>query len=131
MVLASTLVLTLALGCGGKRTYQVVGRVTFKDGTPLTGGQVVFEPVDKEATVGARGQVQPDGTFRMGTYRDDDGVIEGRHKVLVVPPLPRILDERRPAPPIIHPRFQKFETSGLEYTVTRDNKDYAIVVDRP
>jgi hypothetical protein len=119
------------MGCGGKRTYQVAGKVTFKDGTPLNGGQVVFEPVDKDAKIGARGQIQADGTFRMGTYRDDDGVSEGKHKVLVVPPLPPILDERRPAPPILHPRFQKFDSSGLEYTVTRDNKEYHIIVEKP
>src|SRR5262245_48305197 len=117
--------LLAALGCGGRRLYPVRGKVTFPDGQPLSGGQVVFESVD-DPTMSARGEIQSDGTFRMGTFKDSDGVLAGRHRVLVVPPL-----GPNPDKPVrvIDPRFQSFDTSGLEYTAP--DEEFNITVERP
>jgi hypothetical protein len=109
----------------------VKGRVVFKgDGTPLPGGMVVFEPVDANNKVSVRGQIQSDGTFRLGTYKDDDGAPEGKYRASVVPPVQYLLE--RPPPPLFHPRFQDAKTSGLEFTVTRGgNNDFTIEVTKP
>jgi len=118
-------------GCGGRKLYPVQGRVIFPDGSPLTGGWVVFEPVEPAANVSARGQIQTDGTFLLGTLRDNDGAVAGRHRALVVPPLPPKLDERNPPPPPIHARFRNFDTSELEFVVTPGPNEFTIRVERP
>jgi hypothetical protein len=117
-------------GCGGRRLYPVQGKVVFQDGTPLTGGLVVFEAVDPAAKVCASGPIRDDGTFRLGTDKEGDGAVAGRHRVLVVPPVPPKLQERNPPTPI-HPRFQHFDTSKLEFTVVPGPNEFTIVVEKP
>lgn len=77
--LALGFVAVLAAGCGGSgvKTYPVSGKVTFEDGSPLTKGTVVFE----STTMAAMGQIQPDGTYTLTTYKDGDGAPEGSYKV--------------------------------------------------
>jgi hypothetical protein len=118
-----------AAGCGSKM-YPVQGKVIFKDGRALSGGQVIFEPEDKEANFSARGDIQADGTFRMGTHTDDDGVPAGTYRAVVMPKPPPNPDQRPRPPPPIHPRFQSFDKSGLKYTVPGDPK-LTIEVDKP
>jgi hypothetical protein len=118
-------------GCGGRRLYPVEGRVTFKNGAAYTGGgQVFFEPADKVATGSARGTLQPDGTFRMGTYQDADGVHEGRYRVAVVPPPPRNLERPPPDWPPFDKRFSRHSTSNLEYVVKPGHNEYNITVEK-
>jgi hypothetical protein len=115
-------------GCGS-RTYPVEGRVVFRDGkeaTELAGGFVTFEA--EESQVSAQGEIQPDGTFRMGTFKPGDGAVPGRHKVLV---MPRPADNPdRPPPPVLHPRYQRLETSGLEVTVEPKKNQVTLTVER-
>jgi hypothetical protein len=120
-------------GCGGVNTYPVRGQVVYKDGAPVTGGTVIFEPVDKSAKVSARGDIRPDGSFRLGSYKDSDGAPEGEYHVLVVPPAPPEENERRPAPPPIPRKYRSPDTSPLQLTVTRDGSknDFRIELDRP
>ncbi|HEV3204022.1 MAG TPA: hypothetical protein VGY77_06555 [Gemmataceae bacterium] len=123
--------LLVVIGCGGKKLYPVEGKVVFPDGTPMIGGWVEFEPMDGKANVSAKGQIQKDGTFRLGTNREGDGAIEGRHRILIVPPLPPRLEERGALKPLIAQRFQRFETSGLEFTVTPGKNFCPIKVEKP
>jgi hypothetical protein len=127
----SALALLWVVGCGGKKLYPVEGKVVFPDGTPLTGGWVEFEPLDAKGTVSAKGRIQTDGTFRLGTHGEDDGAIEGRYRILVVPPLPPRLEERKAFKPVIAPRYQSFEKSGLEFTVTPGKNVCPIKVEKP
>jgi hypothetical protein len=128
------LALAGAVGCGGTNLYPVRGTVAFKGGapvTPLVGGQVVFEPLDPGAKQSARGDIQPDGTFRLGTYRDGDGAPPGTYKVLVMPPPPSPSDEKRPKPRVLHPRYQRPSETPLKFTVRRGDNDCPITVERP
>jgi hypothetical protein len=120
-------------GCGGSNLYPAQGKVIFKDGTPLTAGWVVFESATPGAKAGARGDIQPDGTFQLSTSKEGDGALEGPYRVAVVPPLPPGAKEGTPVRPLIHPRFQRPETSHLEFTVTPDKQKnyFTIVVDKP
>ena len=126
----------LLAGCGGQPlpTYPAGGKVVFPDGTPLTGGWVEFQPVQAAKPVGARGEIQPDGTFRLSTFAAGDGAVEGEHRALVQPPLqgPDV-EAAFFAPPIIDPRLRDFETSGLKFTVTRSRakNHFEIQVQRP
>jgi hypothetical protein len=123
------LALAAAAGCGSKM-YPVQGKVVYKDGQPLPGGQVIFEPEDPEAKFSVRGDIQADGTFQMGTFTDDDGVPAGTYRAAVVPKPSPNPDARPRPPPPIHPRFGRFDKSGLKYTVPRDH-ELTILVEKP
>jgi len=64
-----------------------VGGTISIDGKPLTQGKVMFAPVARgdglEAGKAAVGIIQPDGTFKLSTYRDGDGAIVGEHWVTI------------------------------------------------
>jgi hypothetical protein len=135
-LLLRSLALITLVGCGsgGVRTYPVSGTVTFSDGTPLAGGLVQFRSVTGEHRVGARGPIQQDGSYQLGTFEFDDGVVEGDHEVLVTPPpFQGDRDEIRYIPEIIHRKHSSFTTSGLRYTVSTDGGDnqFDIIVERP
>jgi hypothetical protein len=96
LVIVALAVLVIgAAGCqSGKATMPVThvvkGMVRFKDGKPLKGGSIQFEPVaNRSLTI--RGEIKKDGTFSLYTLlvdgRKADGAIEGTHKVLVIPPM--------------------------------------------
>jgi hypothetical protein len=140
-LLAVGLLLTGALpttlgGCGdgSQPTYRAGGRVTFPDGKPLAGGRVEFAPVQSNLGPAARGQIQPDGSFQLSTYRPNDGAVEGEHVALVVPPLPEGgLEGMKILPMPIDSRFTQFDTSGLKCTVSCDpaKNQFVLQVSRP
>ena len=123
------------VGCGGGglSTYSAGGKVTFPDGTPLAGGWVEFQPVNSEHAVSARGEIQADGTFELGTNEPGDGAIEGEHRALVTPPpFQGDRDEMTSVPETIDRKFQQFDTSGLKFTVTAGGDNhFEIQVTRP
>ena len=91
-------------------------------------------PVNNEHNLGAKGFVQPDGTFRMGTYKEDDGAIEGEHLVIVVPSNKDPKDDTGGPPRgIVDVHFRNFNTSGLRVNVTKDASanDFTLKVERP
>jgi hypothetical protein len=108
----------LATGCGGK-TASVEGTVVFKDSQApakeLAGYVVTLEL--EGGNVSATGMVQPDGTFRVSTYREGDGAVPGKHRVALTPPLPQ--GDRPIPPPILPPRYGDLKTSGLEIEVKK------------
>jgi hypothetical protein len=73
--------LPLAAGCGQAKTVKVAGVVTL-DGKPLGGATVTFTPVGDGRP--ASGRTDTDGSFRLTTFRSDDGALPGEYKVLVV-----------------------------------------------
>jgi hypothetical protein len=125
----------LVAGCGGSKipTYRAGGKVTFPDGKPLARGSVMFRTADGGRAT-ARGQIQPDGSFKLSTFAPDDGAVAGKHQVLVVVPLLGT-DPEGPAPPTpspIDPRFAGYETSGLEFIVNDSGQNqFEIVVTPP
>jgi hypothetical protein len=130
-ILLAAVALAVLGGCGSRK-YPVVGKVVFKDGTPLPGGMVVFSPLDPANHVGARGYIQPDGTFQLSTEKEGDGSLQGRYKVLVRPPTQgRGEDDPRRNLPLIDLRYCSFDTSPLEFEVKAGKNDYTIEVDKP
>ncbi len=88
---AATLCLLLGLatsGCGERlpEVVPVYGTVTWK-GKPLTDGTVMLHP--KHATDGgqprrpATGLLDEHGSYRVSTFRTDDGAMPGEYYVLV------------------------------------------------
>jgi hypothetical protein len=129
--LAALTVLLGFAGCGSRGYYPVSGRVTFADGSPLDEGIVICETQNGDKTVMARGTLQRDGTFQLGTLQPRDGAPPGKYRVLVVA---RALSEREKEakkPPVIDPKFEKFETSGLKLEVKEGSDDLMITVTKP
>jgi hypothetical protein len=125
---AALLVLLLMAGCGN-RLYPVRGTVTLEDGTPLTKGLVVFEGNVGGAPIMARGEVQADGTYQLGTYQLEDGVPPGRYRVLVNPmDHSDVPDERKNLPFDI--KYLRYDTSGLEYEVKAGRNEFSIKLAR-
>ena len=127
----TALILTAVAGCGSASTYPVRGKVRFKDGTPLAGGQVLFRPINGKPPMSARSDIQPDGSFALGTYEVGDGAMAGKYQAAINPPLPPKLSAKRTQKPILDPRFGKYETSGLEFEVKPGTNNFTIAVTRP
>jgi hypothetical protein len=120
---AALLLLLGAVGCGA-RPYPVRGTVTLEDGTPVTSGMVSFETKDVEKPITARGEIKPDGSYELGTYKPGDGALPGVYRVTVTPlaqnpdlPVPK---------PAYDARYTSFDTSGLEFEVKAAANEYPI-----
>jgi hypothetical protein len=124
------LLLGFATGCGGPQPVR--GTVTLEDGTPLTKGMVVFESMAGDNKITARGDIRPDGTFQLGTYKPGDGVPPGKYRVLIAPRDDmEDIDSPNRKPLAFDRRYSDFKTSGLEFEVKPGSNDFPIRVTRP
>lgn len=97
-------------------------------------GLVEFESLDGEwKGRNARGVIQDDGSFLLTTGKLGDGAVAGRHRAIVRQPYPDVdlLEGERLPPPMIDPKFGRYETSGLEFTVKEQENDIVIEVSKP
>lgn len=129
--LAVGLLLGSAVGCGpATGVHPVRGHVQAADGRRPT-----FGVVELTADAGGRvasGLIQDDGTFRLSTFREGDGAVAGRHRVIVVQTVntEHIPLEQHHHVLDVHPRYARYESSGLEFTVDPRGQNYLeIVVD--
>jgi hypothetical protein len=133
-VLPVALVLALGVTAGcGKGRYPVRGKVTLEDGTPLTKGLVVFESTEEKPPITARGDIQADGTYQLGTDKPGNGVPAGKYRALVSPRDYENIDglEGPRRPPSFDPRFADFSSSGLQFEVKSGPNEIPIQVTRP
>jgi hypothetical protein len=127
--------LTGLAGCGGEPAkVPAEGKVVWADGSPakeLAGGVVQFEP--PKNGVGARGVIGPDGSFKIGTNKEADGVVPGEYRVLVAENRP-VVKEREDgpelAPPKMDPKFGDWQTSGLTATITSGTNSLTLKVEK-
>ncbi|HEY7428618.1 MAG TPA: hypothetical protein VH682_30590 [Gemmataceae bacterium] len=126
--LACLLSLLGTAGCGNG-LYTVQGKVVYEDGSLMTEGFVIGEMKDGDTTVMMRGEIRPDGTFRLGTLKAEGGAPRGTYRVLVTP------RDRTPGeehlPPVLDPKFQNYDTSGLTIEVKEDHNDVTLTVAKP
>lgn len=106
-------IVLLCLGCN--KNSDVTGRITFADGSPLTAGTVTF----KEGPYTGTGNIQPDGTYRLGAETVDGGVKPGSYQVVIrgaAEPIgqvdPASTDEV-PMKQLIDLKYENYDTSGL------------------
>ena len=121
------LYLLAVAGCGGSNraeTRKISGTVTL-DGRPLTKGHVLFVPERGRA---AKGPIQSDGSYTLGTYGSADGAVLGTHRVAVIcrEEAPPIQDKDlgieipRHGRSLIPEHYSETGTSGLTFEVTPD-----------
>ena len=132
----SVLILSILVsGCGdSSATVPVTGTVKFESGEPLTGANVLFQPVDGGQR--ARGTVRSDGSFELGTAASDDGAVLGVHRVVVTPAVPaEAIDDPQAIArhrATVDRRYQDIQSTPLEVTVKDDGSanDFEIVLER-
>lgn len=119
-------------GCGRRSaplptTYPVHGKVAYKDGTPVTGGVVQFQP-QAEPSVTTAAMIGNDGTYSLTTTRSGlraEGAVAGPNRVTVTPSGSG--GDRQSAgpqcvvPPTIYP---------TPYTVESRDNEFNMVVER-
>ena len=95
LVAGAAAIVLAAAGCKPSHELETapVRGVVMLDGKPLPSGYVFLSPPKGRV---AKGLIQEDGSFTLGTYHADDGAQVGLHPV-VVTPLPG--DERRGVAP--------------------------------
>ena len=111
-------------GCGGGpaagppvgQTVAIQGKISYM-GQPLSHGTIQFEPEDSGRE--ANGNIQPDGTFTLTTFRNGDGAIPGTHRVAVS----GTGDDGKVVVPV---QFRNASSSKVEVEVSTDKTEYAI-----
>ena len=99
-----------AAGCSGNK--RLTGKVTFDDGSPAPNGSVILE---KDNHI-SRGEIHPDGTYRVSSEGENDGIPPGEYKVYVTgvsempPQMPGMMI---PPTPLCEPKYTNPDTSGL------------------
>jgi len=104
----------LLSGCGNGQV-SVKGTVQFPDGTPLTRGDVQF----LTPTFVGSGQIQPDGSYVIGSLKEADGLPKGTYTITV-----RAYEDQgntagispenvKPVQPLVDLKYSSPQTSGL------------------
>jgi hypothetical protein len=107
--------LFLFFGCGGK-FVPFSGKVTTSDGQPFTKGYVIFS----NGIVSARGQLQSDGTYKLDSLKDGDGLEAGLYQVYLSGFQDNVGTEDEPVyKSDIDLKYESPETSGLSCEVTK------------
>jgi hypothetical protein len=123
VLLGLALSIFTTVGCNGRSTYQVSGKVQYKDGSPITGGVRVvnFEPTESStATIRktATGQIGQDGTFEMYSRKPGDGVIPGKYAVTFV-----VMDKPMGGKLLIPQKYASAAETPFEITVDGNKTD--------
>jgi hypothetical protein len=110
-------------GCGSQAaapspTVPVKGKVTWK-GKPLTRGTVMFEPQDYGRD--AYGNIQPDGTFVLSTFKAGDGAVPGTHRVGITATGTGGAD-------ILPLKYRSPSSSKIEFEVAEGKAEYVIEI---
>jgi hypothetical protein len=106
-------------GCGSDqlKTAVVRGTVTY-NGKAVPNGTISFIPASGP---NATGEIQPDGSYTLTTYRQGDGAVLGKHTVVIVAMEDmsnRLPEQRNPLPPSIIPdKYTSQATSDLRAEV--------------
>ncbi|WP_169980806.1 hypothetical protein [Tautonia rosea] len=126
--LAAALVATVG-GCGSKsdlpETVPVSGTITYNT-EPVPQGTITFLSAEGHT---ATGTIQPDGSYRLGTFAAEDGAVPGQHRVMIVADTadPTLIPGSSPGyePPkeLIPPKYKDASTSGLVADVSRENSE--------
>src|SRR5262245_54453194 len=118
-------------GCSSGGRYPVHGKVVYADSEQpvkeLAGLEVIF--TSEQLHISARGTVQKDGSFQLGTDRADDGTPPGEYVVTLTQPV------REPERPYVGDRvvdraYEDPGTSDLKAEVKPQKNDFVFKLRR-
>lgn len=109
----------LFAGCGdlSRDAGRVRGTVVL-DGKPLTSGNVIARPSTGDR--GAKGAIQPDGSFMLSTVEHGDSIVPGEHHLAVIAYQPNTTRDDSPEAArklLVPTRYTDPSTSGLKVNV--------------
>jgi hypothetical protein len=124
------MLLVTVCGCNSdqKKTYPTKGKFVWEDGAAvkeLSGGMVVFQ-CDAEA-ISAKGPIDDEGSFVVGTHTLDDGAVAGKHKVSIMQPADQNASEYR-ALQVVDRKYESMDTTDLEVTIEPKPNDLVLKV---
>ncbi len=133
MCLAVMLLPTLA-GCdsGQLPTYPVEGTIRFKDGSFPKFGDIEF--YNDAQQINARGKINRDGSFTVGTYEQGDGAVQGKHKIIVLQISGTHLtakysdDIKHDHGALVNKAYFDYRTSDLEWDIQPETNQVELVV---
>jgi len=118
----------IATGCSGNK--KLSGKVTFEDGSPAPNGTVIF----LKDSFTSKGEIQPDGSYKMSSERENDGIPPGEYKVYVTGILepPQVIPGAMPSMPasLCDPKYENPETSGLTCKIPAPGNRFDIKIER-
>lgn len=141
-VLALALLVVASTGCGNKLPYSIVpvhGSVTYEDGSKIEADilMIAFEPIDFESDEGMvppAGQTEVNagtGAFdSVSSYRANDGLAVGRHRVLVAAYRGGEGGQRIPTA-AVPSQYSQASTTPIEVEITSANQELEIKVAKP
>lgn len=118
---------TVVTGCGNG-FVGMKGRVTYSDnGEPLEAGTVTFT----SEMFQARGDIEKDGNYVIGSLTDNDGLPPGTYTVYISNADSLSGSQENPVKtPLIDGKYASPKTSGLSVIVDGSTKKYDFTVDR-
>jgi len=117
-------------GCGSGR-HPVRGKLVYVDTEQpvkeLAGFEVIF--TSEQLHTSARGTIQEDGSFQLGTVKEEDGVAPGEYVVTLTQPF------REPERPFVGDRvvdraYEDPSTSDLKAEVKAEKNDFVFKLRR-
>ena len=120
---------TLGCGSGGEpksETVPVKGKVSY-NGQRVPKGTITFQ---SDSGQPATGEIQPDGTFSLGTFVPGDGTVPGHQKMMIIADTSDPTKIPGSSPGYVAPKDlvptkpNTFDTSGQEATVSKDKPSY-------
>lgn len=133
ILLSACLALSVLAGCdNGPERFAVNGKVLFReDATPATFGDIEFRSVE-EPVVLARGKIQRDGSFKVGS-KGVDGTVTGWHTVVILQPIdPAAARHQHNHGHDAHNKYGDHRTTDLKVEVVADkegNRDLQLEID--
>lgn len=131
--LAIALLPSLA-GCNSDQlpTYPVEGTIRFKDGSFPKFGDIEF--YSDTHRINARGKINRDGSFTVGTYEPNDGAVEGPHKIIVLQISGTYLtakyndDIKHDHGALVNKSYFDYRTTDLKYDIKPRNNPVELIV---
>ena len=118
------LICLVVAGCG--KNKKLTGKVTFTDGKPATTGMVIF----RTDTFMANGEIKSDGTYKMSSERENDGIPPGDYQVYVSSIFKSSQGGGAALPvSLCDPKFENPDTSGLTCKIPAPGNKFDIVLE--
>ena len=125
------LALLTAGGCGSNRTHPVRGKLVYEDnGQPvkeLAGYEVTF--TSEKLGKSSRGTIRDDGTFELGTVKENDGAYPGEYVVILTQPH-RVAERPGGGDPVVDLAYEDPGKSDLKVEVKPEANDFTLKLRR-